>query len=147
MKSIFLADDDADDRSFFADALKAVDKDAELTTSIDGMELMNSLGEITTDPPPPHLIFLDLNMPRKNGYECLMEIRRTHKLKDIPVVVLTTSESRNAIDTAYDLGANCYVCKPNSHERMMRTLETVLELDLWGTDRQLSKQEFVIGFE
>jgi CheY-like chemotaxis protein len=147
MKSIFLADDDADDRSFFADALKAVDKDAVLTTTTDGMELMSSLGEIVTEPPPPHLIFLDLNMPRKNGYECLKEIRGTTKLKDIPVVVFTTSESKNAIDVAYDLGANCYVCKPNSHERMMRTIETVLELDLWGQDRQLSKQKFVIGFE
>ena len=145
MKNIFLADDDADDRAFFEDALKEVNVRTELTTASDGIELMATLDENVTVPPPPHLIFLDLNMPRKNGYECLREIRQTGKLKDIPVVVFSTSDSASAIDTAYDLGANCYLRKPNSHELLIRSIETVLGLDLWRHNRQLPKQEFVIA--
>lgn len=107
MKNIFLADDDAEDRAFFAEALKEVNVETELTTANDGLELMTTLDENVVEPPPPHVIFLDLNMPRKNGYECLKEIRETGKLKNIPVVVFSTSDNVNAIDTAYHLGANC----------------------------------------
>jgi CheY-like chemotaxis protein len=145
MKNIFLADDDADDRAFFADALKEISTETELTTASDGVELMTALDENVTEPPPPHLIFLDLNMPLKNGYECLKEIKETRKLRNIPVVVFSTSGSSMAIDTAYRLGASCYVHKPNSHERLIRTLETVLGLELWGHDSQLPKQDFVIA--
>jgi CheY-like chemotaxis protein len=145
MKNIFLADDDADDRAFFADALREVNVETELTTASDGMELMTTLDESVTAPPPPHFIFLDLNMPRKNGYECLREIRRTAKLQDIPVVVFSTSDNLNAIETAYSLGAHCYICKPNSHELLIRLIETVLRLDLWGHNRQLPRKEFVIA--
>jgi CheY-like chemotaxis protein len=145
MKNIVLADDDADDRAFFADALREVSIETELTTAIDGMELMSTLDENVTVPPPPHLIFLDLNMPRKNGYECLKEIRKTVKLRNIPVVVFSTSDSAHAIDTAYNLGANCYIRKPNSHELLIRVIETVLGLELWGNHRQLSRKEFVIA--
>ncbi|HMJ70406.1 MAG TPA: response regulator [Cyclobacteriaceae bacterium] len=145
MKNIFLADDDADDRDFFADALKEVKMETELITANDGMELMSSLDEKVTVPPPPHVIFLDLNMPRKNGYECLKEIRETDKLKNIPVVVFSTSENKHAIDTAYDLGANCYIRKPKSHELLIQSIETVMGLDLWRHNRQLPKKEFVIA--
>ena len=145
MNNIFLADDDADDRAFFADALKEVNIQTELTTTSDGIELMTTLDESVTVPPPPHVIFLDLNMPRKNGYECLKEIRQTSKLKDIPVVIFSTSDNAHAIETTYKLGANCYVLKPNSHELLIRCIETVLGLDLWKHNRQLPKQEFVIA--
>ena len=145
MKKILLADDDADDRAFFEDALKEVNVQTELTTATDGLELMATLDENVTVPPPPHLIFLDLNMPRKNGYECLKEIRRTSKLKNIPVVIFSTSDSASAIDTAYDLGVNCYLCKPTSHQLLIKSIEAVLGLDLWLHNRQLPKRDFVIA--
>ena len=68
-KTIFLADDDADDCMLFEDALREVSTSTELTTANDGVELINLME--TTVPPPPDVIFLDLNMPRKNGFECL----------------------------------------------------------------------------
>ena len=86
LNHIFLAEDDADDRMLFEDALKELSIPTQLTLANDNLELMSKL-EILTTHPPPQVIFLDLNMPRKNGFECLTEIRQTSKLKDIPVVI------------------------------------------------------------
>lgn len=78
-KNIYLADDDEDDRSFFQDALKEVCEEYTLTTAADGRELMN----ILYTPPVrlPDIIFLDLNMPAKNGFECLAEIKNKKGIK------------------------------------------------------------------
>ena len=65
------------------------------------------------DAPRPQLIFLDLNLPRRDGREVLAEIKTSEDLRRIPVIVLTTSESDNDIRSAYELHANCYVKKPN----------------------------------
>lgn len=143
MKYIFLADDDADDRDFFADALMEVSHQTELTTSNDGIELMTNLEKVA-EPPPPHVIFLDLNMPRKNGYECLKEIRVNPKLKNVPVVIFSTTANENAIETTYSLGANCYIQKPNSHQLLKKTIETVLALDFWDYNIQVPKEKFFL---
>ncbi len=86
-----------------------------------------------TVPPPPYAIFLDLNMPRKNGFECLSEIRKTPKLKDIMVVIFSTSADKNAIETTYALGANYYIRKPRSFKLLKKAIETVL---LFSSDQQ-----------
>jgi CheY-like chemotaxis protein len=144
MKQIILADDDADDREFFEDALNDLDTDTTLTTAKDGVDLMTTLATMIVKPPPPHVIFLDLNMPYKNGFECLKEIRETPKFKDIPVVVLSTSVQEKNVETTYALGANCYVCKPTSHELLKKTIKKILSLELWQDNRQLPKEKFVI---
>src|SRR5438067_570012 len=112
-KSIFLAEDDDDDLSIFQDALNDVKDPCELTVTNDGVELLNHLDEVV--PPPPYVIFLDLNMPRKNGFDSLIEIRQSSKLKDIPVVILSTSCNSDTIDRTFSLGANYYICKPTSY--------------------------------
>lgn len=144
IKSIFLADDDADDRFFFAEALKDINEHTELTTAKDGAELMATLNEVVTAPPPPHVIFLDLNMPLKNGIECLREIRETTKLKDIPVVIFSTSSNQGEVDTTFSLGANCYVRKPSSHLNLVATIENVLALDFSSQIHQLPRDKFVL---
>src|SRR5580704_8393518 len=98
-KSIFLADDDDDDCSVFGDALNELNDNVHLTVTNDGVELLDTLHE--TIPPPPYVIFLDINMPRKDGFESLKEIRGTEKMRGIPVVILSTSNSQNIIDTAF----------------------------------------------
>ncbi len=143
MKVLVLADDDADDRSFFADALEELNYPTQLTTASDGEELMLYLEKIV-DPPPPHLIFLDLNMPRKNGYECLKEIREIPRLKQIPIVIFSTTANENAIATTYALGANCFIQKPNSHQLLKKTIEAVLLRDFWNERTQVSKEEFFL---
>ena len=127
-KNIYLADDDADDREVFVDALQELSPDTQLIISNDGEELMTTLDDNV--PPPPYVIFLDLNMPRKNGYECLREIRRTHKLRDIMVVIFSTTDNRDSIERTYSLGANYYIRKPHSFELLKKAIQTILLLPL-----------------
>lgn len=144
MNIIFLAEDDSDDRDFFAEALKDLKVNSQLTMSKDGVELMTNLKLITTEPPPPHVIFLDLNMPFKNGFECLEEIKNNPRLKNIPVAIFSTSANDNDVLTTYSLGANCFICKPTSHIQLKKVIETVLMLDLWKQNQQLPKEKYVL---
>jgi CheY-like chemotaxis protein len=145
MKTILLADDDADDRSFFEEALEEISLATELTIAKDGVELMTALDEIVTEePPPPHVIFLDINMPRKNGIECLKEIRENPRKKNIPIVIFSTTANEKAIETTYSLGANCYICKPVSHQLFKKAIETVLAFKFWEQNQRLPKEKFVL---
>ena len=126
MKNVFLAEDDADDRMFFEDALNQLTIPTQLTLSNDGLELISNLETII-----PDVIFLDLNMPLKNGFQCLEEIRNTPKLKDIPIVIFSTTANDDAVNKTYQLGANYYICKPNSFELLIKAIETVLNLEMW----------------
>jgi len=72
--------------------------------------------------PKPDLIFLDLNLPKKDGREVLLEIKQDDALRRIPVVVLTTSEAERDILRAYDLHANCYVKKPTELDEYMEVI-------------------------
>jgi CheY-like chemotaxis protein len=127
-KVVYLADDDADDREFFQDALSEIALQTELVIAEDGVVLMRTLEEKV--PPPPHVIFLDLNMPRKNGYECLLDIRSTDRYKDIPVVIFSTTANPDVIAKTQSLGANLYLRKPTSIEMLKKMIHHVLTLDL-----------------
>lgn len=142
LRIVFLADDDADDRMFFEDALKQVNIPTQLTLANDGLELMQSL-ETIAEPPPPHVIFLDLNMPRKNGFQCLEEIRDNPNLKDIPVVIFSTTASNDAIDEAYRKGANYFICKPHTFALLVKTIEIVLAIEMWQQPHPV-KEEFLL---
>ena len=83
--NLLLADDDEDDRIFFNEALQELPIDTSLNTVNDGQQLMNLLTSISTT--LPDIIFLDLNMPLKTGYECLKEIKLNEKLKCLPVII------------------------------------------------------------
>ena len=107
--TILLADDDADDRELTRLALKEAKHDAELVSVRDGAELLDFLRGREER---PHLILLDLNMPRMNGHEALAKIKRDPELRSIPVVILTTSTRDEDISTSYDLGANSFMSKP-----------------------------------
>jgi len=74
-------------------------------------------------PKHPHLILLDLNLPRKNGKEILKEIKNDENLRHIPVVILTSSQDKNDITQSYDLCANCFVCKPSEWDQFMSTMD------------------------
>jgi CheY-like chemotaxis protein len=138
MKNIFLADDDADDRMFFEDALNQLPIPTQLTLSNDGLELMSNLETVV-----PDVIFLDLNMPRKNGFQCLEEIRNTTKLKDIPIVIFSTTVNEDAVNKTYQLGANYYICKPSSFELLVKSIETVLTLEML-LKPQPPKEKFIL---
>lgn len=141
-KVVYLADDDADDREFFQDALSEIATQTELVIAEDGVVLMSTLNENV--PPPPYVIFLDLNMPRKNGYECLADIRRTDKFKDIPIVVFSTTDNPDVIAKTYSLGANLYLRKPTSFDILKKMICHVLTSDLDIAGMPQTKEGFYL---
>lgn len=143
LKSIFLADDDSDDCLIFGEALKALNDGSELTISCDGVELLSILDE--TVPPPPYVIFLDLNMPRKNGFEALSEIRQNERFKNIPVVILSTASNPDVIEKTFHLGANYFVRKPSTFSKLRDAISTVLSLDVTQLNTQPERQKFVLS--
>ncbi|MBI2720762.1 MAG: response regulator [Bacteroidetes bacterium] len=106
-----LADDDSDDRMFFEKAIKSLDLPTKVSFAEDGVELIDFLTENIDD--LPDVVFLDLNMPRKKGDECLREIKRTPKMQNMPVIMYSTSQHEDVADVLYESGANYYVRKPD----------------------------------
>ncbi len=123
-KVILLVDDDADDRDMFCEALHEVDDSVECIAAQDGAEalgiLQAGLGTL------PDWIFLDLNMPRLNGQQCLSEIKRTGTLLHIPVIIYTTSKQQQDIDETRKLGAAHFITKPNTFDGICRSIAGVL---------------------
>jgi len=140
-KRIYLADDDDDDCMLFQDALNEMNFKIELTVSKDGEELMKTFEKKV--PPPPHILFLDLNMPRKSGFECLREMKQDAKLKDIPVVIFSTSGDQGNIQRTFHEGANLYVRKPGTFETLKRLIEKVLSIN-WKDDVPRQLEGFVL---
>ncbi len=129
---LLLADDDMDDRYFFDKALKDLSISANLTTVEDGAKLMDYLSKHSDQ--LPDVLFLDLNMPRKNGSECLTEIKDLEELKSLPVIIYSTSQDEEMADLLYKKGAHYYIRKGSQLE-----LEKVLldVLNLIGKDNLL----------
>lgn len=125
-----MADDDPDDRVLTKSALKESKVLNELHFVEDGEELMDYLkyeGKYTNpeDAPRPSVILLDLNMPKKDGREALKEIKSDPNLRRIPVVIMTTSKAEEDIVRSYDLGANSYITKPVTFERLIELMKTM----------------------
>jgi DNA-binding response OmpR family regulator len=138
---ILLAEDDNDDFEFFKDALKDY-PEIELSRAYDGEVLMKMLKEGRIK---PQIIYLDINMPRKNGMQCLKEIRSTPSLKKLPVVIMSTTRNDTIIGTFFEAGANCYICKPNVFSELKNLIQKTLSID-WDKPNGYSKREnFVLG--
>ena len=140
---VLLADDDEDDCFFFQEALNELPASAHLTVVHDGEQLMQLLAK-TTDS-LPDVLFLDLNMPRKNGFECLLEIRSNEQLKQLPVVILSTSFDRAMADRLYRSGANCCMSKPSVHPELKSLIQQALTLVAQKADLPVASGTAVIG--
>lgn len=122
---LLMADDDADDRQMTKEALEESRLLNEIGFVEDGEQLMDYLrhqGRYAAGAPRPDLILLDLNMPRKDGREALAEIKRDPALRQIPVVILTTSKAEEDIFRSYDLGVNSYVTKPVTFQGLVEVM-------------------------
>lgn len=108
--NILLADDDIDDCIFFKEALEEFPIATTLTAVHDGEQLMKLLEEKTE---LPHVLFLDLNMPRKNGFECLAEIKTIVRLEHLPVIMYSTSFEQSVVNLLYKNGAQHFIRKPS----------------------------------
>lgn len=122
---ILLVDDDEDDRELFCAALQIINPTAECRQAKDGGEALNMLkmpGNYL-----PNFIFLDLNMPRVDGFMCLKKIKEEMFLSEIPVVILTTSRHQEDKLKAARLGAIHYISKPDSFSALCDAIRFVLE--------------------
>ncbi len=140
--NIVLADDDEDDRLLFGEALEEMALKVRLSFYKNGQELMDflNLPKVTL----PNLIFLDLNMPVKNGMECLREIRRNPKLKDLFVAIYSTSSSEKDIEDTFLNGANIYIKKPHGFIQLCDTVERVLKIDWQVHKISLNRDTFLL---
>jgi two-component system, response regulator len=126
---LLIAEDDLGDRALIQQAFQASGTPVDLRFATNGEEFLDYVHQ---RPPwekaePPDLILLDLNMPRMSGREALREIKTDPKLKSIPVVVLTTSTSPDDIAEAYWNGANTYIPKPDSLEKLADAVRILCE--------------------
>ena len=143
---ILLADDDTDDCGFFKEALEKLPLAAHLTTVHDGEQLMQLLAEGTGR--LPDVLFLDLNMPRKNGFECLEEIKRDQKLVLLPVIVFSTSFDQDRVNLIYASGAHYFMRKPAQFLQLKNIIHQGLRCIMHdfsaGNRTQPAKESFVI---
>ncbi|WP_234735198.1 response regulator [Tellurirhabdus bombi] len=125
--SILIADDDADDRLLLEKAFQKAQLESKLYFVEDGEELLEYLYQKPPfeDAPRPSLIILDLNMPRKNGVQALREIKENEQLRQIPIVVLTTSTAEEDILRTYDLGVSSYISKPFDFSTLLEITKTI----------------------
>jgi len=139
-----LADDDEDDRLFFTEAFEEVKIKYTLTTFNDGVSLMNHL--VLKENPLPDIIFLDLNMPRKSGMECLSEIRNSERLKNISVAIYSTSSSDHDVEQTFISGANVYIKKPTDFTELKKILSDVIHINWQYITDGLNKDSFILNF-
>jgi two-component system, chemotaxis family, response regulator Rcp1 len=124
---ILLVDDSPEDVDLTREALEGTKFANNLSVVFDGDEAMKFLrkeGKYKTAP-RPSLVFLDLNMPKKNGHEVLAEMKEDANLMDIPVVILTTSTGEEDVSQAYKHHANCYVAKPVNMQQFTKVVQAI----------------------
>ncbi len=127
--TILIADDDADDRLLTREALEENRLANDLHFVVDGEDLLdylNQRGDYTPETAPrPGLILLDLNMPKMDGREALKLLKENAEFKQIPVVVLTTSEAEEDILKTYDLGVNSFITKPVTFDDLVHVIKRI----------------------
>jgi CheY-like chemotaxis protein len=124
--NVLLADDDSDDCAFFKEALEELPLSTNFTMVHDGDKLMQVLNNETNH--LPDVLFLDINMPRKNGFECLLEIRQNKHLKNLPVVMYSTTSSRDTISSLFKSGAFVYIHKPRDFSEIKRVIQHAINM-------------------
>jgi len=141
--SILLADDDTDDCTFFKEAVNDLSMKNKLTTVHDGEKLMHLLNNESHV--LPDVLFLDLNMPRKNGFECLAEIKRNKRLKDLHVVIFSTSFEQEVVNQLFESGAQHFIRKPSEFTQYKKIIQYTIEEILNDTFSHNNRKVFVIS--
>lgn len=122
---VFYADDDPEDCMLFTEALQQIDSDLKAVIAKDGKE---ALAILETTQLLPDYIFLDINMPLVNGKQCLIHIKKNPKLKNIPVIMYSTTSDTNEIQQYYKLGAHDFLIKPANFNVLCDCLESIFNL-------------------
>jgi CheY-like chemotaxis protein len=139
---ILLADDDEADRLLFSDAFSELEKNTLVHTVNDGDELMEWLNKEPVR--LPHILFLDLNMPRKNGLQCLQEIRSNEKLNKLLIAIYSTSDNEKAMEETFLNGANIYIVKPTDFNTLKKMLEKAVDKAFLYQDDTFKRDNFFL---
>jgi CheY-like chemotaxis protein len=127
-QTILIVDDDSDDREILRDAFMAKHKDHREYVFIEtGDHLLEYLANGDQEE-LPSLIMLDLNMPGKDGREALKEIKGSEHLRSIPTIIFTTSGSQKDKDVSYNLGANCFITKPDTFNKLVEMVNCINQI-------------------
>ena len=124
--TLFIVDDDEDDQEIFVAAAKEIDESI-MCVTVDNCE--EAIEKLKNHKEIPDFIFLDLNMPRINGRQCLVELRKVAHLKHVPVIIYSTSSLKKDIEETARLGADMFITKPNKFDDLCKTLNSVITLD------------------
>jgi CheY-like chemotaxis protein len=128
MPYVLVVDDDEDDRDLFCTALREIDPSVTCIHAKDGQEAL--LGLRLNQFPTPNLIFIDLNMPRINGFQCLKELKKDRALKSIPVAMYTTSKIKEHKEECERLGAAHFITKPTSFTELCKIISDIMAKEM-----------------
>jgi CheY-like chemotaxis protein len=143
---IILADDDEADRLLFTDAFTELKSGITIETVNDGMALMDLLYATDTQD-LPQILFLDINMPQKTGIDCLKEIRADKRFDDVAIAIYSTSSSEKDMDDTFMYGANVYIHKPNSFDKLKKVLgKAIINFKVYQ-DPPFNKDNFILNAE
>ena len=131
-KVILVVDDDADDRELFRDALHETDSSAVYMSACNGQEALDFFRQ--PDHIIPDFIFLDINMPRMDGRQCLVRLRQLPRLDKVPIVIFTTLKPGYEGEEYRQLGANLYVTKPMLYAELKKIIRSIITEE-WTTSR------------
>ena len=140
---IILADDDPDDVLLFREALEEIHLPLLLTIVSDGEQLITLLKELQ---PLPDILFLDLNMPKKNGFDCLSAIKQMATLHRLPVVIFSTSHEITMINQLYLKGAHFYIQKPTDFTILRNVIQQAITLATNKNNKQPPRDKFELLF-
>lgn len=142
--TIILADDDEDDIMLFKKAISELQINVTLIIAQNGEQLMQLLQK---NEQLPEMVFLDMNMPCKNGFTCLTEIKQDEKLKSIPVIILSTSSEKKVLNQLYENGAQFFIRKPNEFSLLKNLIKKAITLITNGNNAKRTIAEFVLQEE
>jgi CheY-like chemotaxis protein len=124
---IVIVDDDSDDREIIRDAFESSVQEQEYVFMENGDRLIEYL-QTADEQNKPSLIMLDLNMPGKDGRETLKELKSSQRFQEIPTIVFTTSSSHRDKQNVYELGANCFITKPDTFNKLIELTNCISKL-------------------
>ncbi|TDH29206.1 response regulator [Segetibacter sp. 3557_3] len=126
-KSFLIIDDDVDDQEIFAAAVEELDDDIRCITAFDCDEALDFLKKNMDE--LPDYIFLDLNMPRVNGRQCLVELKKLPGVRDVPIVIYSTSSLKKDMEETLEMGASHFLVKPSKFDELCGALKQLLASD------------------
>jgi CheY-like chemotaxis protein len=136
-----LADDDKDDVELFQECLDEIDSSSKCYPAVNGIEALHKLNN---EGLVPDMIFLDINMPLMSGWQCLSEIKKNTTFKKIPIIIYSTSSHKREAGIAIDLGAFCFMTKPNSYDELKDILQTIIDHFNSNLEKELGKFKNIV---